>query len=460
MSITSSWFRSGTVSVTNQQIVVQGFSTAWVNHITPIGVGDAFTTDFSIFYEIVEVLSDTQVKLDRAYAGSNGSKVPYAIVRNGSSNFAVRTAAAVQKSLNWYQEQLGIGERMLTEDGDLVFDLPDGTQLTLWSEKKKQKLWEAKLKQVTDKISETSGILDRLLNEFNANVSLPTVYAPLANSLMLISGKGVPATIDISGTKHPVPNSQNVAFSRASTAWLDGVEYGVDEPRYTSDGKLLVESQATNFFKGDSLFSIYTSSIIAAEVIKGLTFTSIKQSSTLLTGLGGTVNKSFNVSKLGKLYVTFIYEKNTLINDFYGYNRTAAPYFKVVGGLPVVGETRDGCTVVSFKENQPCSGFVTVYYTSTNNQSSVGMTIAANFPEPLETHSTKFCVAQIEENSFSSHIPTTTTSITRAADIATINGQNPVVRWENNQEPVDIKKVGDDFRLPPAKYRDLKGFNV
>ena len=159
MAITSAWFRSGKVSITKNQTIVQGFSTAWINHLTPIGVGDAFTTDFSVFYEVVEVLSDTQIKLDRAYAGTSGSKVPYAMVRNGSSNFSVRTAAAVQKSLAWYQEQLALTEKMLTEDGDVIVELPDGTKLTLWSEKKKQRIFTEKMADL--EVFKTS-IIDQL----------------------------------------------------------------------------------------------------------------------------------------------------------------------------------------------------------------------------------------------------------------------------------------------------------
>lgn len=145
MAIASSWFRSGTVSVTQNQVLVQGFNTAWVNHLTPIGVGDAFTTDFHTVYEVVDVLSDTQIRLDRPYAGSSGAKVPYAIIRNGSSNFSVRTAASVQKSLAWYQEQLATSEKLLTEDGDVIVSLPDGTNITLWTEKKKQRIFSEKI---------------------------------------------------------------------------------------------------------------------------------------------------------------------------------------------------------------------------------------------------------------------------------------------------------------------------
>lgn len=154
MAIASSWFRSGTVSVTQNQVVVQGFNTAWVNHLTPIGEGDAFTTDFHTVYEVVEVLSDTQIRLDRPYAGSNGAKVPYAIIRNGSSNFSVRTAASVQKSLAWYQEQLATSEKLLTEDGDVTVSLPDGTDITLWTEKKKQRLWDAKMAEAQKELDD------------------------------------------------------------------------------------------------------------------------------------------------------------------------------------------------------------------------------------------------------------------------------------------------------------------
>lgn len=259
MAIASSWFRSGTVSVTQNQVVVQGFNTAWVNHLTPIGEGDAFTTDFHTVYEVVEVLSDTQIRLDRPYAGSNGAKVPYAIIRNGSSNFSVRTAASVQKSLAWYQEQLATSEKLLTEDGDVIVSLPDGTDITLWTEKKKQRLWDSKMaeaqKELDDFKAESAEAVNRERFERCA-LSKAMAEAKAAINRNLFKGSGF---VNMGKHKNGNVNQGLHCYNTGSNYWRNSFCLGINSggegdsltwyPVVHIDGRLIDLQLNTNSFQ-------------------------------------------------------------------------------------------------------------------------------------------------------------------------------------------------------------------
>lgn len=77
-----SWYRTGTVAVTNGSAAVAGTGTSWVTN--GIAVGDVFTTDFSVFYEVQAIGGDGVITLDRGFAGTTATGAAYAIIRNFS----------------------------------------------------------------------------------------------------------------------------------------------------------------------------------------------------------------------------------------------------------------------------------------------------------------------------------------------------------------------------------------
>ncbi|WP_155706056.1 hypothetical protein [Burkholderia cepacia] len=76
------WYSTGAVSVTNASDVVSGDGTQFITNTKP---GDIFVIQKDgTIYEIAEVVSATQLKLRRAYAGASGTGLPYGIVPTAS----------------------------------------------------------------------------------------------------------------------------------------------------------------------------------------------------------------------------------------------------------------------------------------------------------------------------------------------------------------------------------------
>lgn len=77
-----SWYRKGTVTVTNGSKIVTGVGTLWT---TAVNVGDAFAiVDANLnptgaWYEVDAVASNTSLTLKQGYAGTTGSNIQYCV---------------------------------------------------------------------------------------------------------------------------------------------------------------------------------------------------------------------------------------------------------------------------------------------------------------------------------------------------------------------------------------------
>jgi len=77
-----SWYRTGTVAVTNGSKTVTGVGTLWT---TAVNAGDAFAlVDANLnptgaWYEVESVVSNTELTLKQSYAGSTGSNNQYCV---------------------------------------------------------------------------------------------------------------------------------------------------------------------------------------------------------------------------------------------------------------------------------------------------------------------------------------------------------------------------------------------
>lgn len=77
-----SWYRTGTVAVTNGSKTVTGVGTLWT---TAVNAGDAFAlVDANLnptgaWYEVEAVVSNTQITLKQSYAGTTGSNNQYCV---------------------------------------------------------------------------------------------------------------------------------------------------------------------------------------------------------------------------------------------------------------------------------------------------------------------------------------------------------------------------------------------
>ena len=98
----STWYKTGAVSVTNGSKNVVGTGTAWS---VMISVGDVFTLDNSILYEIQTITDDLHIVLDRNYEGSTATEqtytiIPWSVKRSLNSEILDR----INKLLEWAHE--------------------------------------------------------------------------------------------------------------------------------------------------------------------------------------------------------------------------------------------------------------------------------------------------------------------------------------------------------------------
>lgn len=98
----SSWYRTGTASLTNGSDVVTGVSTGWTPYVS---AGDIFLHANAV-YEVLQVLSDTSIKLDRAFAGATVSGQAYAIIRSYSAQAPAALANRVSSALQRYHNTM------------------------------------------------------------------------------------------------------------------------------------------------------------------------------------------------------------------------------------------------------------------------------------------------------------------------------------------------------------------
>lgn len=102
--MSSAWYRAGTVSVTNGSATVTGTGTNWVSSgVKPVR-GDIFSLDGDKFYEILAIVSDTQLTLASNFAGTSGAGKAYFIIQSASASDITRFTAAITVAMN--QKQL------------------------------------------------------------------------------------------------------------------------------------------------------------------------------------------------------------------------------------------------------------------------------------------------------------------------------------------------------------------
>lgn len=106
MAAPGAWYRLGRVGVTFGSATVTGVNTNWILSPTPPLAGDLFSIDNSVFYEVINVVSDTEITLERAFEAPSNADTPYAIIRNTSATINSRLAAQVTKALNQKQKMI------------------------------------------------------------------------------------------------------------------------------------------------------------------------------------------------------------------------------------------------------------------------------------------------------------------------------------------------------------------
>lgn len=419
------WQRTGNVTVTNGSKTITGFGTKWKTGTLPIQKGHTFYGPDNAAYEVDTVVSDTEILLVDTYRGGTMANQPYRIdiTRTSTiSQFAADLASLVAKYRSWFDGMM----TWLTGSGDVAILNPDtGANVTIPSWKKVASEGEGQTARAKVEADRAKTEADRALTEADraagivatAALPLPDVWAPLSDSLRMITGYGREVKVGEDVV------SQMVNFSRNSTATYiskDGLlkTAAANEPRFEKEG-LLIEGQSTN-----------VSALVAGASYSWL--------STGLTQSAGTAQLPFDVFQKTITSSTFSpTNTNRVLADIYNMPNPAAsgggpvtasvimfgdadaiiaadPKLNITSNLPI--------TNITYSAVKLNSGMVRVVWTGIITAGS-----AANFPNfqlswVNRLPSVVVGCFQIEALPFaSSYIPTNGTAVTRAADICWLN---------------------------------------
>ncbi|WP_270807177.1 phage head spike fiber domain-containing protein [Aeromonas sp. QDB25] len=253
------WKRDGTVAVTNGNKKVTGTGTTFADTKNGVAKGHLFciTSGTSVdFYEVDYVVSNTELYLVQAYRGVTATGKAYEIITTFSDSvpeFARRLTA----TLSAYQQQSDAFQALLTSTATTVeVTAPDGTKQTLIPWKRVTSEGEgqaARAKTEADKAAASAALAGDIVAA--SVLPLPDVWAPLSDSLRLITGYGRDVLVGSDVV------ARMVNFSRNSTATYIGKDgqlktAAANEPRFEKEG-LLIEGQSTNIVTNSNVFTPY-----------------------------------------------------------------------------------------------------------------------------------------------------------------------------------------------------------
>ncbi|WEE21019.1 phage head spike fiber domain-containing protein [Aeromonas caviae] len=239
------WQRTGNVTVTNGSKTITGFGTKWKTGTLPIQKGHTFYGPDNAAYEVDTVVSDTEILLVDTYRGGTMANQPYRIdiTRTSTiSQFAADLASLVAKYRSWFDGMM----TWLTGSGDVAILNPDtGANVTIPSWKKVASEGEgqaARAKTEADKAAASAALAGDIVAV--SALPLPDVWAPLSDSLRLLTGFGRDVLVGSDVV------ARMVNFSRNSTATYIGKDgqlktAAANEPRFEKEG-LLIEGQSQN----------------------------------------------------------------------------------------------------------------------------------------------------------------------------------------------------------------------
>ncbi|MEA9421304.1 hypothetical protein VCX83_04940 [Aeromonas caviae] len=250
------WQRAGNVTVTNGSKTLTGFGTKWKTGTLPIQKGHTFYGPDNAAYEVDTVVSDTEILLVDTYRGGTLANQPYRIdiTRTSTiSQFAADLASLVAKYRSWFDGMM----TWLTGSGDVAILNPDtGANVTIPSWKKVASEGEGQTARAKVEANRAKTEADRALTEADraagivaaAALPLPDVWAPLSDSLRLITGYGREVKVGEDVV------ARMVNFSRSTTK-LYPTKTGllksaaINEPAFGSGGALS-DGQSANLITG------------------------------------------------------------------------------------------------------------------------------------------------------------------------------------------------------------------
>lgn len=251
------WYRAGTISVTNGSKKITGFGTLWKTTALKPDKGHPVHGPDGRIYELDYVESDTVMYIVTAYAGATAAGQAYAIDIPRTSGIPA-FSRDLSAFMGYHQTQMDGWQQLLTGTGDVTLTAPDGTKLTVPT-------WDKVMNAGYGVVAQAKTEADRAKAEAansaasaasagNAVVAaalpLPDVWAPLSDSLRLITGYGREVKVGDDVV------ARMVNFSRSTTATYigkDGVlkSAAANEPRFEKEG-LLIDGQSTNLWSSQT----------------------------------------------------------------------------------------------------------------------------------------------------------------------------------------------------------------
>lgn len=392
------WYRTGTVSVTNGSKKVTGFGTKWKTSVSKPDKGHTVWAPDGKAYELDYVESDTVLWLVSSYSGTTAADQHYAIdiSRSGSNSAFSRDLSAF---VAYHQLQMDGWQQLLTGTGDVTLTAPDGTKLTVPS-------WEKIMNAGTGVVAQAKAEADRAKSEASKSeahataagdvvaasaLPLPDVWAPLSDSLRLITGYGRDVLVGSDVV------AKMVNFSRNSTATYIGKDgtlktAAVNEPRFELDG-LLIEGQSTNYIPRSESYDSYAKTNLT---VSGKVLTRSVTSGESFLGIG-----TFSLPT-GKVTISAAYKKSSAVN-FDTFNVYCERFTPKAAHLVKVKEVGDLVVVSATVDADFSAGSASVFF----KLFTVGGVAGSVQLEYFQMEALPFA---------SSHIPTNGAAATRAAD--------------------------------------------
>lgn len=410
------WKRDGTVAVTNGNKKVTGTGTTFADTKNGVAKGHLFciTSGTSVdFYEVDYVVSNTELYLVQAYRGVTATGKAYEIITTFSDSvpeFARRLTA----TLSAYQQQSDAFQALLTSTATTVeVTAPDGTKQTLIPWKRVTSEGEgqaARAKTEADKAAASAALAGDIVAA--SALPLPDVWAPLSDSLRLLTGFGRDVLVGSDVV------ARMVNFSRSTTATYIGKDgllktAAANEPRFEKEG-LLLEGQSVNLITSSNSLPLGQLGAGVSPVATAGQLDPMGGTSAVKVTLSRTAPGQSNRSFIGSGgYPTAVLDR-TAVN-------TMSVWLRAISPTPVTLQMR-------------IAG-VTSIITVTSEWKRFSLTRPANHGDPVDGTVYFACLqddsllsadivyfgGQLEQLPFaSSYIPTNGAAVTRAADVCWI----------------------------------------
>ncbi|HCG9915823.1 TPA: hypothetical protein NJ997_002340 [Vibrio parahaemolyticus] len=266
--MTSSWYRRGTVTVTDSSKEVVGVGTLWMDAGNKPLAGDIMLIAGGI-YEVESITDNEHLSLFRAFNGVPPANGEYAIIRNTSVTIATRVAAMVASAINSKQVLIDDLRGYYTSTADKVLiHTDDGSTIEVVP-------LQTLVSDITKLIDQSESIKDDLVST-DAALSLIRKYSNAAQGVEVEPGmySAKSYALDASDTLALVNKAKNDVYAQAGEVH----ETKTDIEQFVSTSKTEIDAKATAISK-----AIDTQATTVKGEITALTSTSKQEITALAT---------------------------------------------------------------------------------------------------------------------------------------------------------------------------------